>query len=117
MPILHACMHRRVIPIDLDPSLQMPSCVCSRPEILHRLQLWQISNELIFGTSDKFIQQLHLNNTSTYASCASCRKPIGGAPAMATALPGNEIRPPQGSSATSLFCTKCRTAVTQCTLW
>jgi hypothetical protein len=45
-------------------------------ELLSRLELFQAANELVAFTPDKHIQQLNATNTSTYGSCASCRRPI-----------------------------------------
>lgn len=43
-------------------------------EILQRLELWQFANTLVTTTSDEFIQQLNITNTTIYASCTNCRR-------------------------------------------
>jgi hypothetical protein len=75
-------------------------------EVLHRLELWHVANELVAGpgvcSSDKLIQQLHVNNTATYASCGSCKRPLNA---------------PDSSGGSYAFCSKCRTVASSCAIW
>lgn len=79
-------------------------CYLCYLELLQRLDLSQAAAELARGVEDKAVRQLHATNTTTYASCAQCRRPVG------------TVETSQGPQP-SLWCGRCRALVSQCALW
>ena len=79
-------------------------CYLGYVELLHRLELWQAAAELVRGVEDKALRQLHAANTTTYAACAQCRRPVG------------TVETPQGPRP-SPWCARCRALVSQCAIW
>jgi hypothetical protein len=80
-------------------------------ELLFRLGLYQISNSIIFKSTDKYITQLSQQGVIVRSSCAQCGKELNldsAAPTSATQLTSSRI--------TSIWCTKCRKCVDLCHL-
>lgn len=86
------------------PKERVRECYLGYVELLHRLELWQAAVELARGVEDKAVRQLHATNTTTYASCAQCRRPAG------------TVETPQGPRP-SPWCARCRAPVSQCAIW
>lgn len=79
-------------------------------EVLQRLALWEVANELVVCGNDNYIQQLYVSNTTMYAACANCRRPTG----LGTAA--SDASSSSSSTSSSPWCGKCRALVSQCAL-
>jgi hypothetical protein len=78
-------------------------------ELLFRLDLYQISNSIIFRSTDKYITQLSQQGVIVRSSCAQCGKELN---ADSTGPSSTQL----SSRITSIWCIKCRKCVGLCHL-
>jgi len=88
-------------------------------ELLQRLTLWEVANELVEHLEDRYIHGLYASNTNIYAACAQCRRPLGPGSGgtkgvMSASSPGSATS--SSTPTPSPWCGKCRALVSQCAL-